>query len=366
MDREMDDASSAEEPLLTDEERGADGGEQRIPWQPPPTEYLGSKVKYFRRLQKDWVSLSPPAKATKPPSVYPPPHVLPPAAFVRGASEENLAPSSSNRVFQSSWATVFSIWNTMIGSTLVALPYGFSCSGVLLGIGIVILVGVICCYTCNLVVRYGKDFPDFGDLMQYHFGQRAQVLTLSVSVFVLLGACIAYHVLMKQCAYTVFHAAFDWLHIQVHWSPAAAAFIVCLLFPLTNVKDFSTLVFLNSFGIPFLVFTIYFITFHGIRAIATHAPMDAIEFGAKSTFGVLGGIVTLSFFIHNAIQPIIRNSNPAHYTRDVTVAYVLVGISYTAVGVLGYVGFPRGHPFQQNFLDAFPVEYVGHDMNNWR
>ncbi|RHY30231.1 hypothetical protein DYB32_004490 [Aphanomyces invadans] len=162
--------------------------------------------------------------------------------------------------------------------------------------------------------------------MQYHFGQRAQVLTLSVSVFVLLGACIAYHVLMKQCAYTVFHAAFDWLHIQVHWSPAAAAFIVCLLFPLTNVKDFSTLVFLNSFGIPFLVFTIYFITFHGIRAIATHAPMDAIEFGAKSTFGVLGGIVTLSFFIHNAIQPIIRNSNPAHYT--------------------------------QNFLDAFPVEDV--------
>ena len=58
--------------------------------------------------------------------------------------------------YQSSLSTVFSIWNTMIGSTLVALPYGFSTSGLFLGLGIVISMGSICCYTCNLIVRHGK------------------------------------------------------------------------------------------------------------------------------------------------------------------------------------------------------------------
>ncbi|KAF0687638.1 Aste57867_20622 [Aphanomyces stellatus] len=357
MDREMEAHASAEEPLLNEEERVE--GEQRVPYEPPRTEYLGTKLKYFRRLQKDWVTVSPPSKALKHPNVYPPPHVLPPAAFVRGSSEENLAEfNAPAHKYQSTWSTVFSIWNTMIGSTLVALPYGFSCSGVLLGIGIVILVGVICCYTCNLVVYYGRDFADFGDLTQYHFGKRAQVLTLSVSVFVLLGACIAYHVLMKQCAYTVVRATLDWFHVDgAAWTPATAALLVCLLYPLTNLKEFSTLVFLNSFGIPFLLFTIYFITYHGVHVISSHAPMDHIDFGAKSTFGVLGGIVTLSFFIHNAIQPIIRHSNPTYHSRDVTIAYLLVGLSYVVVGVLGYIGFPQGH-IQQNFLDAFPVQDV--------
>ncbi|RHY06127.1 hypothetical protein DYB30_004491 [Aphanomyces astaci] len=277
MDRELDEPASAEEPLLTDEERTVDGGDQRIPWEPPRSGYLGSKVKYFRRLQKDWVSLSPPTKAAKPPS----------------------------------------------------------------------------------------DFSDFGDLMQYHFGKRAQAVTVSVSVFVLMGACIAYHVLMKQCAFTAFHAAFDWLGVHVHWTPSAAALFVCLLFPLTNVKEFATLVRFNSLGIPFLLFTIVFITYHGVHAVATHAPMDDIAFGAKSTFGVLGGIVTLSFFIHNAIQPIIRHSNPANYARDVTAAYVLVGMSYITVGVLGYIGFPTGVPIQQNFLDAFPAKYANDIYHFW-
>ncbi len=50
--------------------------------------------------------------------------------FLRGESRENvIVYHTSTTKYQSSWSTIFSIWNTMIGSTLVALPYGFSCSG---------------------------------------------------------------------------------------------------------------------------------------------------------------------------------------------------------------------------------------------
>ncbi|OQR80662.1 hypothetical protein THRCLA_11956, partial [Thraustotheca clavata] len=112
---------------------------------------------------------------------------------------------------------------------------------------------------------------------------------------------------------------------------------------------------INSFGIPFVLYTIYFIVSQGIDKLE-HAkdPLADVVITGKSSFGILGGIVTLSFFIHNAIQPIILHSNPSSRSRDITIAYVLVGLSYTAVGALGYIGFPKGH-HQQNFLDAFPI-----------
>jgi hypothetical protein len=140
---------------------------------------------------------------------------------------------------------------------------------------------------------------------------------MGVSMFVLVGACIAYHVLMKECAFTVFEAVIEWTgheHIKKYWTPSTAALLVLILFPLTNMKEFSTLVLLNSFGIPFVLYTMFFIMYHGLDVLWTRAPLDHVDMGAKSSFGILGGIVTLSFFIHNAIQPIIRHSNPTHYT----------------------------------------------------
>ncbi|OQR83241.1 hypothetical protein ACHHYP_14930 [Achlya hypogyna] len=348
---EQEEERSLETPLLEED--------QRVPWEPPRSDPMHSKMNYFRRLQQDWVRVSPPTKPMSPLTSYPPSHILPPAVFVRGDAKEvafHTTYDPPRVVYQSAWSTIFSIWNTMIGSTLVALPYGFSCSGILLGIGIVILMGVICCHTCHLVVAYGKDFKDFGELTQYHFGRRVQLMATGVSLFVLVGACIAYHVLMKQCAFSVVSAVLSWTgraDLEAHWTPSAAAIAILLLFPLANLKEFSTLVLLNSFGIPFVLFTIAFIVYHGVDTLA-HEPLDDITIGGKSSFGVLGGIVTLSFFIHNAIQPIVRDSNPRHHRRQVSIAYALVGLSYTAVGALGYVGFPHNH-VQQNFLDAFPI-----------
>ena len=100
---------------------------------------------------------------------------------------------------------------------------------------------------------------------------------------------------------------------QNRWTPTHAAVAILVLYPLTNLKNVSALVALNSFGIPFVLYSICFIIYQGFHAISGDLPegsLDYIVYTGKPTFGILGGIVTLSFFIHNAIQPIIRNSNP--------------------------------------------------------
>ena len=212
----------------------------------------------------------------------------------------------------------------MIGSTLVALPYGISTSGLCLGSFLIILMGCICGYTCLLVVVHGRVFSDFGDMVQYHFGRKAQYAAMSVSVSVLIGACIAYHVLMTQCLFKMIAASFSTV-LGRPWTPGMAALMIIVLFPITLVKNVSSLVTLNSFGIPFMLYTILFIIYHGISASFDHPPhaMDYVVWGGKSSFGILGGIVTLSYFIHNAIQPIVRNSNPL--TRKVCCIYYFHG-----------------------------------------
>lgn len=199
---------------------------------------------------------------------------------------QHLVEKDGSSYEQSSWSTIFSIWNTMIGSTLVALPYGFSQSGILLGLGIIVLVGSISCYTCNLVLHHGKYFYDLGDVVHYHFGSRLQTLSMICSVLVLLGACIAYHILMQESLYKIIAALIEWTsgpnssvdldlnsnttrinattstidhhlikHVQHYysWTPRTAALMILALFPITILKNAQTLVSMNSVGIPYVV-----------------------------------------------------------------------------------------------------------------
>ena len=47
----------------------------------------------------------------------------------------------------------------------------------------------------------------------------------------------------------------------------------------------------------------------------------------------------LSFFLHNVVQPLIKNANPATRRVDIALGYTVAGLLYAVVGVLGYVGF---------------------------
>ena len=44
----------------------------------------------------------------------------------------------------------------MMGSGLLAVPWGFQQSGLLLGLGVCLLVCAICCYTCWLVYIHSE------------------------------------------------------------------------------------------------------------------------------------------------------------------------------------------------------------------
>lgn len=65
-----------------------------------------------------------------------------------------------------SWMTVFSCWNTMIGSGVMTLPWAFSKSGIVMGVLISFVSFAFSARTCILSVIIVRPNMDFYDTMK--------------------------------------------------------------------------------------------------------------------------------------------------------------------------------------------------------
>ena len=98
----------------------------------------------------------------------------------------------------------------MIGSTVLTMPWGVQESGLIMAIGNVysvqiLLVGALAWYTCHLTVKYCKmnNEDDIINLVAKMWGRRAQTFTLVMSCALLLGATMAFNVLMNSSFFNI-------------------------------------------------------------------------------------------------------------------------------------------------------------------
>ena len=108
---------------------------------------------------------------------------------------------SSEGTKVSSLVTILSVWNTMIGSSSIAMPYCVSKAGIIPTIVLCVTFMLICFYTCRVVVKTGGRDNDYADTVSRYFGKsfgpigrRLQILfNLSINI----GAIFIYFVIIK-------------------------------------------------------------------------------------------------------------------------------------------------------------------------
>ncbi|KAL3310896.1 hypothetical protein Ciccas_010530, partial [Cichlidogyrus casuarinus] len=123
--------------------------------------------------------------------------------------------------------------------------------------------------------------------------------------------------------------------------------IFCLLFP---VCTFGNPAFFSRFTAMGVVSLGYILVLILTKAISWGPHFDLYanstdpysyvpEF--KPSLYNLTGICALAFFIHNAIHTIMkRQKNPKNNSRDLAIAFILVGLTYLLIGTIFFVGFP--------------------------
>ena len=311
-----------------------------------------------------------------------PTHVVEENAFVvfQGPAQDG------NVKKHSSISTIFSVWNTMVGSSLLTIPWAFSNSGIVLGIFISFITFIIAFYTCNLYIKLAGNDTDFADTVYKYFGKYGWIITMLFSNLLMFAVVVIYYELMSQALFPIIAAIIEWIwknEVDLDTNLRLNSFslfytcigLTIILFPVISKKDISLFIKLNSFGVLFVCIILLFILSYGFYSFGNtnfKISNEKNDFSSKernislfrSSFNSLAGMMTLGYYLHNIALSITKeNANPKNNTRDVFLGYFMVFLSYSLVGTLGYLGF-SGYKFDkdiretQNLLLMFEATYV--------
>uniref|UniRef100_A0A8D1GV69 Neutral amino acid transporter 9 n=1 Tax=Sus scrofa TaxID=9823 RepID=A0A8D1GV69_PIG len=296
-----------------------------------------------------------------------------------------------------SLVTIFMIWNTMMGTSILSIPWGIKQAGFTTGMIVIILMGLLTLYCCYRVVKSRAMISsvdtttwEYPDVCRYYFGSFGQWSSLLFSLVSLIGAMIVYWVLMSNFLFNtgkfifmicpsasssnhpdngsmIFYANDTGLQQFEKWwnkSKTVPFYLIGLLLPLLNFKSpsfFSKFNILGTVSVLYLIFLVTFKAFHLGFHLEFHwfLPTEFFVPEIRFQFPQLTGVLTLAFFIHNCIITLLKNNkNQENNVRDLSIAYMLVTLTYLYIGVLVFASFPSPplskDCIEQNFLDNFP------------
>ncbi|KAJ8039714.1 Sodium-coupled neutral amino acid transporter 9-like [Holothuria leucospilota] len=356
-----------------------------------------------------------------------PDHVLP--SYIFSVNVPFIASMRDREGKQSSLITIFSIWNTMMGTSLLSMPWAIHQAGFAMGIFFLISMAGITLYTCYRVVQSvskqagQSGMVEFSDVCRLYLGKWGEFISILFSLVALLGAMVVYWVLMSNFLYST--VAFIYGEIKheinentsdvlcdVSWSRVIPVnesfdnsnnenstfdsvwnktdtvpfFLLFLVVPLINFKSPTFFTKFNALGTLSVAFLLTFVT---IKAVNWGFNIDFADAHSESyiklfswNFPAFTGLLSLSYFIHNAVASIMRaqrhpennvgcsswDNHPCkllfcilalvsaslpsscflflsvyfvEFGRDMTIAYLLVAATYTFVGLVFYVTFPH-------------------------
>ncbi|KAF6127246.1 solute carrier family 38 member 9 [Phyllostomus discolor] len=312
--------------------------------------------------------------------------------------------------------TIFMIWNTMLGTSILSIPWGIKQAGFTAGACVILLMGLLTLYCCYRVVESRALIAsvdtvawEYPDVCRHYFGSFGQWSSLLFSLVSLIGAMVVYWVLMSNFLFNTGEFVFNFIHhindtdaalstndsspvicpgpgsgrpdngsgavhanstelqlFDTWWDKSRTVpfYLVGLLLPLLNFRSpsfFSKFNVLGTVSVLYLVFLVTLKAAHLGFHLEFHwfTPTEFFVPEIRFAFPQLTGILTLAFFIHNCVITLLKNNrNQENNVRDLSIAYLLVTLTYLYIGVLVYASFPSPplpkDCIAQNFLDNFP------------
>ncbi|KOB66283.1 putative sodium-coupled neutral amino acid transporter 9-like protein [Operophtera brumata] len=268
-------------------------------------------------------------------------------------------------------AGTFSVWNTILGSSLLTMAWGVERAGLPAALILLASMAALCLYTAHVLLRvsyhHGSETCEVPALCRTLLGPGAEVVAHIFSLLVLIGANIVYWILIANFLYFTVNYFLDLdpsgaashnatvicpnhgingsliIPQPVEESPywglhtTVPIYVALIVFPLLNFRNVSFFTRFNSLG--------------------NSLPTDV---RAWSDAAVLSGMLALSFYIHNIIITIMSNNERQDKNaRDLTIAFVLVTLTYTLVGAVFYMCFPLAKScIEDNILNNFEMHDV--------
>ncbi|KAK2157177.1 hypothetical protein LSH36_196g03032 [Paralvinella palmiformis] len=235
---------------------------------------------------------------------------------------------------QSSLVTIFSIWNTMVGTSILSMPWALEQAGFACGISLMCLMAAITLYTAYRVMKspelagvhcHGDSGVEFSDIAKIYLGKWGEYTSVIFSLITLLGAAIVYWVLMSNFLY---HSV-TFIYNQVTDGHNASK-----PHPLSNISHHDV-----CCPNPRKSSLEYFVD-HSNHQDPTLAVIELSLLGNQSASASLFHRIwvqneTVPFFLVLILGPIINLKSPTFFTKfnslgTISVLYIMVLVAYKA------------------------------------
>ena len=171
----------------------------------------------------------------------------------------------------------------MVGSTMVALPWAYSQSGIVLGILISFVSFLVSFYTCALIIMTAKGDTDYVFTLKKYFGMKGWYIGLIGPTILIFGAITAYFVIIVQSLYPllvvllkVCGADLDYVdpnkgppywHFDTFSASWLAIGLFVVLVTISMKKDLSIFLRMGSFGAFCVTTLILFVVSYSIKSM---------------------------------------------------------------------------------------------------
>lgn len=267
---------------------------------------------------------------------------------------------------------IFSLWSTMIGSTLLAMPKIVYDTGIISSIAGTAIVCLSNTYTVQLMERLGRFHGNNGTVVLKDAGKYVYPFATFVSVVVLLGANTIYNIYICDGLMNLANINPS----DGHYRPIFAVSIGGAFFFVGLLKGLKLLFRVASYAVIIVVFIVGFIIGKAADQLVNNhacpegpsAPAggNVTTFAPKQLSGAdlvwqgFGPFVqncatmSLSLYIHSLVLPILNlATRPKNCPRDLVVAFIATATSVAGPASLAAYAFRDCPTISSDFLDMF-------------
>lgn len=276
-------------------------------------------------------------------------------------NEELLDDVPLEQLPDNSMAVIFSVWSTMMGSTVLIMPKLFRNAGVWSAVAATIFIGALAAYTAVCVARLGKYYGPSTKHVLESLPKALRHATLAASVLILVGANMLFHMYITQSLVALANKQMN----NNTWRVALACGTAGAVFLISMLKSLRPLFVASSYGILIIMYCLAFIIVQAaLQFKSGNCEPKYVEAYNMGWAGIgpvasLMSALTVSFLSHNfVLQLLSQSTRPAKNTRNVAVAYAFTALSYTVPSGLAVIAFRSCSTFSDDFVEMFNGPYV--------
>lgn len=265
-----------------------------------------------------------------------------------------------------SFSKTVNLGNSIIGVSILAMPYCFVQSGILLSILLILLSGFLTRLSCHFLLKsaFISRRRSFELMVHDVLGSSGRLLVEIGLIGFLLGTCVAYFIMIGDIAPKILIELLeisDHEHLRLVTVLALSIFVALPLSLLRTVDSLTSFSLLSMLLYSFLILKLMFETNDKIK-VGTITPdkFDQISYwnlsGLLTTFPIFSMAMSCQTSLFEIFDSSSINNDLETIRRDNNIikkAIYMCTFVYITVGLLGYMAFHEQRLYG-NLLLAFP------------